>query len=87
MLHNKLLRTPLGKYTMGGIRVPVFFSWWGGKFNLLTENTCSEYRIPPQNTPEEEHKKHINIEDERYNKFNIVRLCVFCALLRGYYGV
>ena len=52
---------------------------------LSHENTCSEYRIPPQNTPEEAHKKHINIEDERYNKYNIVRLCVFCALLRGYF--
>ena len=30
-----------------------------GTFQILSENTCSEYRIPPQNTPEEADQKHI----------------------------
>ena len=38
--------------------------WWVGEFYLSHENTCSEYRIPPQNTPENSsYKKNNSVLD------------------------
>ena len=38
--------------------------WWVGELFLSHENTCSEYRIPPQNTPENSsYKKNNSVLD------------------------
>ena len=48
---NRLLRNSSRDYPMMGYVFLRSSRWWVGEFYLLTENTCSEYRIPPQNTP------------------------------------
>ena len=47
---NRLLRNT-SHDLLGGFRV-VTRVMSCGEFHDLSENTCSEYRIPPQNTPE-----------------------------------
>ena len=47
---NRLLRNT-SHDLLGGFRVVSRVMSYG-TFQNLSENTCSEYRIPPQNTPE-----------------------------------
>ena len=57
---NRLLRNS-SRDRLGGFRVVSRVMSYG-TFQNLSENTCSEYRIPPQNTPEVE-KRSLNKTD------------------------
>ena len=70
---NRLLRNSSRERPDDGIRVPCSSRWWVGEFILLTENTCSEYRIPPQNTPivlvQSNNKNSRSIEQKQWGYF------------------
>ena len=64
--------------------------WWVGEFDLSHENTCSEYRIRPQNTPRKieslKNKTKMSCANKSLHELHLPRIFVIFLRLSIFLG-